>query len=95
MSEDIQWKDKKHSILEGGDFPQNPELRAGFQKLYEREYQRSIATHLFAQAVSKPVGVNDEVQPDYALIAKQCVEKAKATTPYLLQELGLLPKESE
>lgn len=59
------------------------------------QYTKMVTANLFAQAISKPVGVNDESQPDYALIAKACKEKAEATTPYLLQELGLLPKETE
>lgn len=58
-------------------------------------YIDKITLALYAQAVSKPVGVNDESQPDYAAIAKECREKAEKTVPYLLRELGLLPKEEE
>src|SRR5690606_26128424 len=53
----------------------------------------SIATALYAQEVSKPVPVNADSLPDYQQIAKDCVERAKETAPYLLRELGLLPQE--
>jgi hypothetical protein len=56
---------------------------------------QKIAVQLYAQAISKPVGVNDPDQLDYPSIAKECYEKAKEAAPYLLRELGLLPKETE
>lgn len=53
-----------------------------------------ITTALFARAISRPVPVNDPDQAlDYEQIAKDCHERAKEAAPYLLRELGLLPKE--
>lgn len=55
-----------------------------------------IASRLFAQACSRPIPVNEpEAKPDWAEVAKECVERAREVTPYLLRELGLLPKEGE
>lgn len=53
-----------------------------------------IALALYARAVSKPFPVNED-PPDWEAIAKECVSKAQEVTPYLLKELGLLPKESQ
>lgn len=57
------------------------------------ELSQRLAAHLYAQAVSKPVGVNDETQPDYEALAQECAQKAQEVTPPLLRALGLLPKE--
>jgi hypothetical protein len=58
-------------------------------------WTEDIASCLYTLAISKPVGVNDPDQLDYPSIAKECYEKAKEAAPYLLRELGLLPKETE
>jgi hypothetical protein len=61
------------------------EMQSGLEMLYAEK----IALALFAQAVSRPVGVNDDPQPDWDAIAQDCVKKARDTAPFLLKALGL------
>lgn len=49
--------------------------------------RQAIAIYLYSQAVGKAVGVNDENQPDYKAIAKECVEKADEAAIYLFVEM--------
>lgn len=54
----------------------------------QKTIELALAIQLYALEVSKPVPVNEpEAKPDYEAIAKECVEKAELTAPYLFNEL--------